>query len=214
MFQCNEGGYESQPDIAPATPAPKINILSVQIPRQKSVNIREEDEKRYDDGYNIDVEQFPLFDLINIEGEQYFDEDEFLKEVTDCSDIPTDSEDSTSKPPRHEDIPPDSLSKLKVSYFKEELKKHGQSTVGLSKVLLERVKLSLKNKVPLATITANKNQVGNKMNGFAIHAYWEFLKPNSSTVEEPINSPTIQEADISYFPVKYDFHHIFDRDEF
>ena len=60
------------------------------------------------------------------------------------------SEDSTIKPPRHEEIPPDALNKLKVLYLKEELKKWGQLTVYLKKVLLEILKLALNNKVPLA----------------------------------------------------------------
>ena len=59
------------------------------------------------------------------------------------------------------------------------------------------------------------------MNGFEINAYWGFLKPNSSAVEERTNStftaprsPTIQEANCAYVPVKYDFHHIFGHDQF
>ena len=83
----------------------------------------------------------------------------------------TDSEDSTSDPPRHEDIPPDALKKLEVSDLKEEMNKRGKLTVGLKKVLLERLELALKNKVSLANTTANKNQVENKMNGFEINAY-------------------------------------------
>ena len=79
MLQGNEGGDESQPDVAPATPALKSNILSVQSPRQRSVKIWEEDEKKYDDGYDSDGEQGPFFDTINIEGEQDFDEDKVLK---------------------------------------------------------------------------------------------------------------------------------------
>ena len=106
-----------------------------------------------------------------------------MKEFTYCSDMSTDSEYSTSDPPRHEDILPDALKKLKVSYLKEELNKRGQLTVGIKKVSLERIELSLKNKVPLAATTANKKQVGNKMNGFEINAYWEFLKPNLSVTE-------------------------------
>ena len=78
-------------------------------------------------------------------------------------------------PPRNEDIPPDALNKLKVSDLKEELKKRGKSTVGINKVLLERLKPALKNKVPLASTTTNKNQAGNKINGFEINAYWEVL---------------------------------------
>ena len=78
-----------------------------------------------------------------------------------CSNFSTDSEDSMSDPPRHEGIPPDSLKKLKVSYLKEEMNKRGKLTVGLKKVLLERLELALKNKVPLAATTDNKNQVGN-----------------------------------------------------
>ena len=59
------------------------------------------------------------------------------------------------------------------------------------------------------------------MNGFEINAYWGFLKPNSSAVEERTNStftaprsPTIQEANCAYVPVKYDFQHIFYRGDF
>ena len=37
----------------------------------------------------------------------------------DYSDISTDSEDSMSETPRHEDIPPDEMKKLKVSDLKE-----------------------------------------------------------------------------------------------
>ena len=85
----------------------------------------------------------------------------------------TDSEDSTSETQIHEDIPPDALKKLKLSDLKEELKKLGQSTVGLKKVLLERLELALNNKVPLAVTTANKKQVGYKINGFEINSYWE-----------------------------------------
>ena len=85
----------------------------------------------------------------------------------------TDSEDSMSEPPIHEKIPPDALKKLKVSDFKEELNKRVQLTVGLNKVLLERLELVLTKKVPLDATTADKNQVGNKMNGFEINAYWE-----------------------------------------
>ena len=49
----------------------------------------------------------------------------------------------------------------------------------IKKVLLERLKLAFKNKVPLAAKTANKKQVGNKMIGSEINACWEVLKPNS-----------------------------------
>ena len=111
-----------------------------------------------------------------------------MKEVTDCSDMETDSEDSTSEPPIHEDIPPDTFYNLKVSDLKDELKKQEQSTVGLNKVLRERLELALKNKVPLDATKSNKKQVGNKMNVFEINAYWGVLKPNSSVVEEPTNS--------------------------
>ena len=52
---------------------------------------------------------------------------------------------------------------MKVSYLKEKLKKRGQLTVGLKKVLLERLKLVLKNKVPLAATAANKKQVENNL---------------------------------------------------
>ena len=51
-----------------------------------------------------------------------------MKEVTDCSDMTTDSEDSTSKTTRYDDIPPDALKELKVSDLKEELENWGQST--------------------------------------------------------------------------------------
>ena len=51
------------------------------------------------------------------------------------------------------------------------MKKRGQSTVGLKKVLLERIELALKNKLTLAATAANKKQAGNKMNGFEINAY-------------------------------------------
>ena len=84
-----------------------------------------------------------------------------MKEITDCSDVSTDSEDSTSKPPRHEDIPPNKLNKLKVSYLKEDLKKRGQLTVGLKKLLLERLEFALKNKGTVDATTDNKRQIGN-----------------------------------------------------
>ena len=161
LLQCNEVGDKIQPDIAPATPAPKSNILSVRSPRYWSVKIQEEDEKNYDDVYDSDVEQGTFFDAIDIEGEQDFDEDEVVKEVTDCSNVSTDSEDSMSKPPIHEDIPPDAMKKLKVSYLKEEINKRGKSTVVIKKVILERLEIALKNKVPLDATTANKKQVGN-----------------------------------------------------
>ena len=115
---------------------------------------------------------------INIEGEQDFDEDKVVKEVTDCIDISTDSEDSTSDTQRHEDIPPETLKILKVSYFKKELKNPGQLTVGLNKVVLEILELTLKNTVSLAATTTNKNQFGNKINGFEINEYREVIKPN------------------------------------
>ena len=54
MLLCNEGGDGSQPDIVPTKPTPKINILSVRSPRQKSVKIRAEDKKKHDDGYDND----------------------------------------------------------------------------------------------------------------------------------------------------------------
>ena len=120
------------------------------------VKIQEEDKKKYDDGYNSDGEQGPFFNTINIEREQDFEEDEVVKEVTDYSDMPNDSEDSTSDPPRNEDIPPDAFRKLKVLDLKEELKKWKQLTVGFKKVLLERLELSLNNKVPLSATTPNK----------------------------------------------------------
>ena len=78
----------------------------------------EEYDKKYDDGYDSIGEQGPLFDAINIEVEKDFDENEVVKEVTDCSDILTDSEDSTSETPRYDAIPPDVLKKLKVSDLK------------------------------------------------------------------------------------------------
>ena len=86
-----------------------------------------------------------------------------MKKVTDCSDMSTDSKDSTSDPPRHEDIPPGAL---KHKLCKEELKKRWKLTVVLKKVLLERLELAFKNKLTLAATNANKKQVGNKMNGF------------------------------------------------
>ena len=67
MLQCNEGRDESRPDIVPATPAPKSNILSVRSPQQRSVKLREEYKKRYDDGYDSDREQGPFFGAINAE---------------------------------------------------------------------------------------------------------------------------------------------------
>ena len=73
MLQYNEGGDESQPDIAPATPAPKITIWSVRIPRHQSVKIQGEDENKSDDGYDSGGEQVSFFDAINIEREQDFD---------------------------------------------------------------------------------------------------------------------------------------------
>ena len=82
-----------------------------------------------------------------------------MKEVTDCSDISTDYEDITSNTPRHEYIPPDALKKFKLSYLKEDLKKRGQSMVGLNKVLLEILELALKNKVPLDATNSNKNKL-------------------------------------------------------
>ena len=65
------------------------------------------------------------------------------------------SEDSTIKPPRHEEIPPDALNKLKVSGWKEDLRKQGQSTLGIKKVLLEVLKPAFKNKVSLDATTSN-----------------------------------------------------------
>ena len=96
-----------------------------------------------------------------------------MNKVTDCSEISTDSEDSTTNLPRHEHIPPDALNKLKSSYLKEKLKKRGQWTVGINKVLLEILELSMNKKVTLAATTANKNLVMNNMNSFEINLYWK-----------------------------------------
>ena len=54
MLQFHEGGDESQSDIAPVTPTQKSNILSFRNPRQQSVKIREEGQKKYYDGYDSD----------------------------------------------------------------------------------------------------------------------------------------------------------------
>ena len=101
-------------------------------------------ESNFDEGYNIDSERGPWCDVIGLEGEQYYDEDEIPEtqvegvieeeDVNVRKDCPIET-DSANK--ETEDPPPlpvddqipieeDAVHKMNTSELKEELKKRGQ----------------------------------------------------------------------------------------
>ena len=116
--------------------------------------------------YDSDGERGPWCDVIDLEGEQDYDEDEIpetqvvgvIKEedvnVSEYCPVDTDSANKeTEYPPPlpvdyHIPIEEDAVDKMNIPEMKEELKKKGQPLLGNKGVLVERLLSALANKIP------------------------------------------------------------------
>ena len=212
-------GREKVPaPIVPASP------LQVNLSRLSSL------ESKFDDGYDSDGERGPWCDVIGLEGEQDYDEDEIPQiqvegvmeeddvNVSEACHINTED----TPPPSvdtHIPIEEDAVKKMKMPELKDELKKRRQPISGNKGALVERLLSALSNKIPVGNTKSHKPKKSDKSKGgeivgksFPDNAYWRVLKPKNEEVDEPNNAtfknpraPTIPEIDAEYVPTKHDF---------
>lgn len=174
---------------------------------------------KFEEGYYSDGDTGPLFDAIEIEGEQDFEEDEISEvESSTDSEVSSSSDVQPSPPPL---ITIEDIKKTKIPELKEELKKRNLALSGNKPVLSKRLEEAIWNKVPVRTADTTKASKPKKdtseIRGFCEGAHWKELNPEADAVTEPNNAsfrapraPTILEHDVQYVPVKHNFNHIFD----
>ena len=212
------GGEKDPAPIVPASPR-QVNLSRLSLL-----------ESKFDDGYDSDGERGPWCDVIGLEGEQDYDEDEIpeiqvegVMEEEDVNVSEACSIDTEDTPPLpaddHIPIEEDAVKKMKMSELKDELKKRRQPISGNNATLVERLLSALSNKIPVGNKKNHTPKKSDKSKGggivaksFPDTAYWRVLKPKNEKVDEPNNAtfknpraPTIPEIDAEYVPTKHDF---------
>jgi hypothetical protein len=189
-------------------------------------------EPRFEEGYDSDGEIGPHSFVVEEEGEQDYEEEDLPSAppvsvsvtvtVPEVPDVSTKKNEASG----HQPIAEDELVKMKRSDLVEELKKRGQVVGGKNKeVLLDRLRLALKKKMPVGKKRVLHKKVENPKTdkkrdetaGFAPGSYWQPLVP-SSIAAEPLNpsftttrAPTIPVGEADFVSVKHDFAEVFNR---
>jgi hypothetical protein len=216
-----------------ATP-PRNRSQPMPAPSPRAINLAKgmkQNEANFEDGYDSDGEIGPHSFVVEEEGVQDYEEDDLPSGPTlaqppvlvAVQENPAEDPDVSS--PQHIPIAEEALLVMKRADLIVELRSRGQVVGGTKGVLLDRLRLALKNKIPIGKKRGIKKvenpktgSTGNEVSGFAQGAYWKPLVP-SSVVEEPTNlafktavrAPTVPADEADVVPVKHDFAEVFDR---
>ena len=203
-------------------------------PPRKNLPNFERLEARFADGYDSDGNGPPP---------PACDDVEFEEESAVPIDHPApvvqvvDEEVVIDKTPRHIPIPGEDVEKMTVSALKHELQIRGVQfkSTGMKKGdFVQRLKAALAAEL-VVTIFMNEAELKeylknskkestipkvDDLSGFAPGCYWESLKPEAASVEEPANAipnpraPTVPLDEAEEVPVKHNFSERFDRPVF
>jgi hypothetical protein len=222
------------PPMNRSQPKPTVSPRAINLARTM-----EDNEHKFEQGYDSDGEIGPHSFVLEEEGVQDFEEEDLpcappgeqqssVPVTGDTEEVP---DMSSAAQNGHIPIAEEALLAMKRSVLVEELKKRGQVVSGKKDVLLDRLRLALEKKMrvgknkkraPGFKIVENPkmDKTRNETAGFLPGSYWKTLVP-SSTVAEPLNpsftkprAPTIPADEADVVPVKHDFAEVFERPRF
>lgn len=178
-----------QLDQIPKNPPQKSREKNHSSPKERVISIVSLKDK-FEEGYNINGDIEPFLDAIEIEGKQYFEEDE-MPEVDSSTDTEVSSSSDVQLSPLLL-ITIEDIKKMKIPELKEELKKRNLALSGKKPVLSKRLEGVILNKMPVGTADKTKpikpKKDTSKIKGFCEGAHWEVLNPEADAVTEPNNT--------------------------